>query len=353
VVPFVVVIFYLSAHYNERTQRQTLENAATVARLVAAKGSLVVAQSGQMLASLALLADNGELLGPRCPNQLAKLLTVNPGNGCLAVADRGGNILCSTQPSAKSFVNVSMSEPIGRVVATGETTVSGLVESQLTGKKVLVVLHPIVDRERLVGVLRAEVELGWMQDVLSRAQLPEGSVVSLVDGKGVTLARFPDAGPHAISADRSERLAASARIEDLPAEHAAWVRVSMPESTLRADSLRTVRNGMLVTGGTLVLFFVLLWAGATFVTRRVPTFVPGPEVRKLSGRYRASTGERYTYEVDWNELGDLILWNAQVREGGSLVGMPSGELPLGLHGELKAALQREVEAAIEQRLAID
>lgn len=378
VLPFAAVVFYLVASENRRAEEQALKNAATVARLIASKASLIVEHSGQLLASRAQSTNTATLLGPNCQRELNELLKLHSLYGFAGVCDRNGKMVCSTASAAGSQLNFSDREHFQRALATGQVTISGLLQSRLTGRKVVVLLQPIFEGPRLLGVLGAELDLGWMDEALRDAKLPAGTVISLLDGKGFVFASYPEPGfagrsfaerteftrMAAISPEGStrvtghdsiERLAAYARIKNVPNGEGAYVSVSIPSAALEEAAARTVREGLLAFAVVLTFSLVAIWLGSKFlVLPQLRALHPGGQLRKLVGHHRAARGgEQFTYEVAWHESGTVLIWDAKIRLGERLVGMPSGEVLRDGASDPAALVKREVEAAIDHRLTVD
>lgn len=378
ILPFGAMVFYLIAAEKHRAEEEALQHAASVAGLIAAKASLIVEHSGQLLASRASSRDNSTLLGPHCQSELNALLKLHSLYGFAGVCDGNGKIVCSSASADGSPLDFSDRDHFKKALASGQVTMSGLIESRVTGKKVVVLLQPMFSGGRLLGLLGAELDLAWLEVMLRDAKLPRGGVVALVDGKGAVFSSFPDSGfagksfadaaqfsrmvaarPEGsttiVGPDNVERLTAYARVKNVPSEHGAYVSVSIPSTALHNAAERTVRDGILAAGLVLCLSLLAVWIGARFFVFPQLGGLPGcGQQRKITGRYRPTRGqERFTYEATWHQSGTVIIWDAQVRLEERLVGLPSGEVLVGGATDLAGLVRREVESAIDHRLTLD
>lgn len=74
----------------------------------------------------------------------------------------------------------------------------------------------------------------------------------------------------------------------------------------------------------------------------------------LQGTYRAKKDDQtYTYEVTWRPGGEILPWDAKVRLGPQLIGLPSGQVHVRPGNSLDEIVRRDVEYAIEHRLSLE
>src|SRR3989304_5026318 len=87
-------------------------------------------------------------------------------------------------------------------IPTGEFQIG-----RVTKKPTLNLGYPVLDEEgRVQAVVFVALDLAWLNELAAKAQLPSGSVLTVVDHKGTILARYPD--------------------------HEKWVGQSMPEAPI-------------------------------------------------------------------------------------------------------------------------
>ncbi len=129
-----------------------------------------------------------------CSRVLAELRRAYPYYTNLGVALPNGDIVCSAIP-LKSRVNIADRRYFRAALRSREFSVGEFQVGRVTGKPAINLGHPILDRNNAVqAVVYAALDLSWIDQTLRAAQLPAGSALTVVDGKGTILARIPDAG---------------------------------------------------------------------------------------------------------------------------------------------------------------
>src|SRR5206468_11473856 len=63
---------------------------------------------------------------------------------------------------------------------------------RITGKSTVNVAHPIKDRDtgEFFGVVFLALDLNWLNQLAARAELPDGSTLTVIDRKGTLLVRY-------------------------------------------------------------------------------------------------------------------------------------------------------------------
>src|SRR5262249_24127120 len=82
-----------------------------------------------------------------------------------------------------------------QTLAAREFTVSEYHPDPVTGKPILTLAYPAIDRAGQVwAVVFAALDLDWMDQLADKARLPRGTVITVIDQDGLVLARHPDRG---------------------------------------------------------------------------------------------------------------------------------------------------------------
>ena len=73
---------------------------------------------------------------------------------------------------------------------------------------------------------------------------------------------------------------------------------------------------------------------------------------KISGNFVNTKGITYAYDASWWEVDKTVNWSAKVRQGGNIVGTPSGvltEVPQGVDIDrlVKSHIETTIEAGID------
>ncbi len=278
VVPFAALISVGLWNQWQSDQRAALQRAATEARLIAGQVDDHLGNLRNLLSGLSVAVSwdphdveaNDRLLRQvktELPPQYSQLL--------LFALD-GQNIGTSNVAGRFSAAN----RDYFREVLQGEdSALGGLMRSPTTNNWIVALARPVRDAEgRLRAVLAAGTRLERLQDILTTAQLPAGSVIQVVDDRWTVLATSPN-GPNWIGrnlsttpsiarhfaaghisdmtrwSDGVERITGSARAEQAP-----WmVSVGLPADVALGSIIRRLLVGLLFTLGTLLLAFGIAW----------------------------------------------------------------------------------------------
>jgi signal transduction histidine kinase len=195
-----------------------------------------------------------------------------------------GTLRCSGL-QARDISLGAMDQHVEQVVSSGRQVVSGLTIGPVTHKPTVVMAYPVEgdrspqhpdSRPPVVGVIDFEINLPGLQTLFAGIPLPEGSVITLTDRRGLVLARSRDAdrfigttieasppsSPGAAprlsagtDSDGVDRLFASAAVE-----RGAWVMtVGIPGSTVGARLWPLWRRILVVVFVAVSISCLLSW----------------------------------------------------------------------------------------------
>ena len=72
---------------------------------------------------------------------------------------------------------------------------------------------------------------------------------------------------------------------------------------------------------------------------------------RISGTYVAKDGVTYAYDGFWREVDKKVHWSAKVRNGGDVVGSPSGVLTdVSRHTDIDRFVKTTIETAIQEMI---
>jgi len=110
----------------------------------------------------------------------------------VGVAEPGGHVVCSGVP-LPGTVNIADRLYFQRAVWSRGFAIGEYQIGRITGKPSLNFGYPVLDGGgHVVAVVFAALDLSWLNEAASRAPLPPGSTVTVVDERGLILARYPD-----------------------------------------------------------------------------------------------------------------------------------------------------------------
>lgn len=182
--------------YDFREQRQlnaTLfqQKASVTAGQASVGASLVVDATQHLLMSLAQDPAVKRLDVDACTRMLEQCYGGRPFlyYANIGLIDRGGNLICSAVPHAEQ-VSLWDRGYFQQALATGQFSVGGYQVGRITGRTSIGFGYPVLSATGEVqAVLFAAVELSWFNRIVEAADLPEGSVLTIIDGEGTILGR--------------------------------------------------------------------------------------------------------------------------------------------------------------------
>ncbi|HEX8591539.1 MAG TPA: cache domain-containing protein [Candidatus Paceibacterota bacterium] len=138
------------------------------------------------------LISNMHLDKENCDQDLEDLLAKQEGYINFGIADSTGQIICSGIPNHIKG-NVSDREYFKRALESNRFAVGEYQINRVTSAPSINWAYPFessTDGSAYVGI--AVLSLEWLKRVVDEADLPPGSELSIVDNKGVVLARYSD-----------------------------------------------------------------------------------------------------------------------------------------------------------------
>jgi signal transduction histidine kinase len=192
-LPALALIIY-SAREQRRDAAVAAENQALrLARILSASHQRLIDSTGHLLVALARIPEirSGDRAG--CIRLLSDLIQQYPPYSNLAVADGNGDLICQAQ-SSEIATNVADKEYFRRAIEERKLSIGEYQIGPLSAGAGLHIGYPIIDAAgRIAGVVFAAVDLAWFKHIISAAELPNGSTLTLYDRRGRVLARHPGA----------------------------------------------------------------------------------------------------------------------------------------------------------------
>ena len=170
------------------------EDALRLARLAAADHERLLEGARSLLIGLAQLSDVQMHNAKACSELFGEVQRRFPLYTNIGAIRPDGHVFCAAR-ARRGAVNVADQPFFRRALATREPTASGYHPDPATGKAVLTLSYPAIDRGGATwAVVFAELDLGWMAQLTNKARLPPGTVITVTDAQGLVLARYPDPG---------------------------------------------------------------------------------------------------------------------------------------------------------------
>lgn len=152
----------------------------------------IVQQARSALRMLTLVPEVRQTVPGRCGVILREAMPLHPWSGGFAVADKDGQILCTTGHNNRTS-NLANRDYFQRAVAAKSFATSDFLIGQGSGKPVLAAALPILDGRGAVDrVLLTGIDLAWLAKLSTEVAQTAGGVVTLFDARGTVLVRAPD-----------------------------------------------------------------------------------------------------------------------------------------------------------------
>ncbi len=194
-LPFLGYVVYSAAEQVARERDVAMERNLAFARIIAARLDDYVGDLNQLLATLSYVvptapevtAENDALLrrlGPNLPSHVNNV----------AIWDVAGNNVGSLDPSLRTHPFSVGDRQYFRAALGGRAlAVEAPVVSRSNGNLIAQFARPVTRGGTVVGVVSASAQLKQMQALLNpEGTLPAGSVIAVIDQRGIILARSID-----------------------------------------------------------------------------------------------------------------------------------------------------------------
>jgi len=195
-VPFAVMFGMTIYHeFGEREDRLTNARMRVLdtARAMAGEQQRIIEHIHQVLSSEALHPEvRRGVASSACDRALAARHLQEPNLNTILLALANGDVICNAIPTVQR-ISIADVDFFKTAIRTRQFSVGGYVLSLTTGRPGLGFVYPVLDEAGVPRtVVATTLSLAWLEQELTKAQLPEGSRVVVVDGAGIILARHPD-----------------------------------------------------------------------------------------------------------------------------------------------------------------
>jgi C4-dicarboxylate-specific signal transduction histidine kinase len=284
-VPFALVAYWSAVRTRVERASEVREQAGSIAATAGAYLDQYLTGLDSMALALVRHPSVIALDRVECDKLFAEVGRGQPLLTNVLVTDAAGNFKGSGIPTgAVTAVSATTMPYVRAVVASGKPLVSDLVVGQVAKKPTVVLAYPVRDaHDAVVGVLALSVNLTSLQTLFRNIPLPEGSVVTLSDGRGRVLARSQDAeryigqltGPAAprdvprtqvlTGLDGIERFYGNAAVERGP-----WLlSVGIPTSLAQTRVAPLFRRSLVIAGSAIAATLLLALLLSTMMSNGV------------------------------------------------------------------------------------
>jgi signal transduction histidine kinase len=322
-LPVFALMVFTASESRRRALEDTQDTALRLAELAASNQRQLIDGARDILITLAQIPAIQSRDRAACLFFLSNVLMQHPLYANFGATDGAGNVFCMTLPQRLPF-SIAEQDYFQQSMTSRDYAISQYQISPTNAQAIITLAYPVLDSTgEPQGIVFASLDLRWLGPFMNASPLPQGSVLRVIDPRGVILASYPDgeieigqAMPE-VSISRSVinegtgltqgydsngmgRLYAYAPLR-AGADSSVYIIISIPAKEALAESNRVLlRNLIALVLGT-ALALSIAWVGTQFFfLRRVNSLVGVAQ--------RLSTGD-LSARTDWTagqgELGQL------------------------------------------------
>ena len=194
-LPTLALLAYSGWASYGQARSQAEQSAAALANLTSDSVENFLDTTRQTMAQLASRPNIVAMDPDRCDPIFADFKDLFPRFANFSQANLQGELICSSsvQPAGKR-TGIAQTAWYRQVIETQSFVVASPYLGPVTGKVVSVLAHPVKDAQgQLRGSIQLPVDLVTFTPVVGAAQLPESTVITVIDSRGVVVARSREA----------------------------------------------------------------------------------------------------------------------------------------------------------------
>lgn len=223
ILPALGLVLYTAFAQRRSAIREATASAQRIVRLAAAAQRQYVEASRQLLATLAQLKEVRPDRAAEAEALFRGLAQVHSIYVNIGGIDPDGYVFASALPvTNRLFLGDRSYFQLAR--DTQKFAIGEYQVGRLTGRPTLNMAQPIRDKETagFLGVVFVALDLNWLNQMAARAELPEGSTLTVLDRNGTVLVRY-----------------------SIPEANQSWIGISL---TNRASIMKFLKSGVEATG---------------------------------------------------------------------------------------------------------
>lgn len=195
IIPAFGLILYTGIEQRAQASIEAQERGLRLARVAATNQETMVEAARQLLLALAQLPEVRGRDSASCTTLFGNILKQYQRYVNIIAVETGGDVFCSAVPRTGKPANIADRVWFQRTVQARGFAVGDFEIGSITGKAEVHVAQPVFSSSNeLQGAVSVGLDLAWLNDLAADVHLPEGSSLSVIDGKGTVLARHPDPG---------------------------------------------------------------------------------------------------------------------------------------------------------------
>ena len=311
--PMLVLVMAAGWEMRKAEGRRAQEQALQLVRLIAREQEQLINESRHFLVTLAQLPALQARDAAACNRFMANAQKQYPRYANLGALTPDGKVFCSALPFTPG-TDATNDSWFRRALESNDSAMSDYHIGGITGRAVVTMAQAVLDASGAArAVAFASLDLVWLNQLVAEAQLPAGSVLTVIDREGRVLVRSPDpefwigeslqGSPlakvmqthqqeglsEALGLDRVERLHVYRQLAPQPYVHTTVI-IGVPKKAIYAESERILWRNLIGLGlATLLAAAAAWWGGGRFLLRRVQMLVQSTQ-RLAAGDLSARSG---------------------------------------------------------------
>jgi len=316
VLPSLGLILYSDLQQRQYAKTGAQEDALRLVRITVIEHEQLINSTKELLIVLSQVPAMREGDAATCQGLFSSLLEQYPFYSGFSVANPDGEVICSAPP-VTTPVSFADRPWFQQILQTRDFTIGEYLIGRISGKSVIVLAYPVLNASKnLQAIVAIGIDLSWINQLISEADLPSNSAYTVIDRNGTILARYPDPEKwigqpasdvpivdevltkqgesitEAKGVDGVPRLYAFAPLTDDPLP-SAYVLIGIPNTVAYAEANRALRINLSVLGLVTILALNAAWFGGNvFLLRHIRELVQATK-RLESGDLSARTGLTY------------------------------------------------------------
>ena len=193
-LPSLALILHNEGEQRHHVAALVQENALRLARLTTAEEDQLVTSTRQLLATLAYVPAVQHRDRAECNALFSKLAAQYPVYANIgAIAPDG--VVFGSAIELTNTVNLSDRLYFRQALETRDFAIGQYQVGRITGEASVNFAYPVLDEHsNIAAVVFAAVDLDWLNQLVARASLPAGAVLTAIDSNGTVLVNFPNPG---------------------------------------------------------------------------------------------------------------------------------------------------------------
>ena len=313
VIPALGLALYTNLEERQLRKALVYEHAMRLSRLVSADYERVIEDARQLVVTLARLPAVRDLNRAACTALFVDLLAQHSSYANLGVIDADGNIFCSAVPTDEVYLGDRVY--FRHAFETRDFAIGEYQVGRITRKASVNFGYPVLnDAGHVNAVVFAALDLAWLDQLAKQAELPPGTMLTVIDRNGTILSRYPDDGKwvgelmpepvvlNAIQTQKGNGTTDAPGTDSIPrlfsfapfggaAQSAdAYVSVGIPAAVAFAGVNQILARNLAMLGLVAGLALAAAWLGGNlFIVRQIQALVEATK-RVAAGELGVRTG---------------------------------------------------------------